>query len=207
LEDLILIVTVTLVHLLALISPGPDFFLACRNSIQYSSTIGMWTAVGFGMGVAIHISYTLFGLTWVIAQSNFLLDLIKYLGAIYLIYLGISSIFSKRTSIQTTTEHTPHPNINRFVAIRMGFLTNLLNPKATLFFLSLFTIIIGPEVKLSVIILLSFILVSSTILWFSRVAIFFDQQKIRNLIEAYQLEFNRFFGLLLIVIGISIGWF
>ena len=206
-EDLILIVTVTLVHLLALISPGPDFFLACRNSIQYSSTIGMWTAVGFGMGVAIHISYTLFGLTWVIAQSNFLLDLIKYLGAIYLIYLGISSIFSKRALIQTTTEHTPHPNINRFVAIRMGFLTNLLNPKATLFFLSLFTIIIGPEVKLSVIILLSFILVSSTIIWFSWVAIFLDQQKIRNLIEAYQLEFNRFFGLLLLVIGIRIGWF
>jgi threonine/homoserine/homoserine lactone efflux protein len=198
---------VTLVHLLALISPGPDFFLACRNSIQYSSTIGMWTAVGFGMGVAIHISYTLFGLTWASAQSNFLLDLIKYLGAIYLIYLGISSIFSKRTLIQTTTEHTPHPNINRFVAIRMGFLTNLLNPKATLFFLSLFTIIIGPEVKLSVIILLSFILVSSTIIWFSWVAIFLDQQKIRNLIEAYQLEFNRFFGLLLIVIGIRIGWF
>ena len=197
----------TLVHLLALISPGPDFFLACRNSIQYSSTIGMWTAVGFGMGVAIHISYTLFGLTWASAQSNFLLDLIKYLGAIYLIYLGISSIFSKRTLIQTTTEHTPHLNINRFVAIRMGFLTNLLNPKATLFFLSLFTIIIGPEVKLSVIILLSFILVSSTIIWFSWVAIFLDQQKIRNLIEAYQLEFNRFFGLLLIVIGIRIGWF
>lgn len=206
-EDLILIVTVTLVHLLALISPGPDFFLACRNSIQYSSTIGMWTAVGFGMGVAIHISYTLFGLTWASAQSNFLLDLIKYLGAIYLIYLGISSIFSKRTLIQTTTEHTPHLNINRFVAIRMGFLTNLLNPKATLFFLSLFTIIIGPEVKLSVIILLSFILISSTIIWFSWVAIFLDQQKIRNLIEAYQLEFNRFFGLLLIVIGIRIGWF
>jgi len=89
----------------------------------------------------------------------------------------------------------------------MGFLTNLLNPKATLFFLSLFTIIIGPEVKLSVMILLSFILVSSTILWFSWVAIFLDQQKIRNLIEAYQLEFNRFFGLLLIVIGIRMGWF
>ena len=89
----------------------------------------------------------------------------------------------------------------------MGFLTNLLNPKATLFFLSLFTIIIRPEVKLSVMILLSFILVSSTILWFSWVAIFLDQQKIRNLIEAYQLEFNRFFGLLLIVIGIRMGWF
>ena len=206
-EDLILIVTVTLVHLLALISPGPDFFLACRNSIQYSSTIGMWTAVGSRMGVAIHISYTLFGLTWASAQSNFLLDLIKYLGAIYLIYLGISSIFSKRTLIQTTTEHTPHLIINRFVAIRMGFLTNLLNPKATLFFLSLFTIIIGPEVKLSVIILLSFILVSSTIIWFSWVAIFLDQQKIRNLIETYQSEFSRFFGLLLIVIGIRIGWF
>mgnify|MGYP003893202783 CR=1 FL=1 len=103
-EDLILIITVTLVHLMALISPGPDFILACRNTIQYSSNIGIWTAVGFGIGVAIHISYSLFGLTLVIAQSNFFVDIIKYLGAAYLIYLGISSIFSKRTSIPITSE-------------------------------------------------------------------------------------------------------
>lgn len=205
-EDLILIGTVTLVHLLALISPGPDFILACRNSIQYSSNIGIWTAVGFGMGVAIHIGYTLFGLTWINTQSNFLVDIIKYLGAAYLIYLGISSIFFKRTSIPITIEQ-PDRNINRFDAIRMGFITNLLNPKAALYFLSLFTINIGPELRLWLMILLSFILISSTIIWFSWVAIFLDQQKIRNLIETYQLEFNRFFGLVLIVIGIRIGWF
>lgn len=201
-----LIVTVTLVHLMALISPGPDFILACRNTIQYSSNIGIWTAVGFGMGVAIHMSYSLIGLTWVIAQSNFFVDIIKYLGAAYLIYLGISSIFSKRTSITITTEQ-PDRNINRFDAIRMGFITNLLNPKATLFFLSLFTIIIGPEVKLGVMILLSFILISTTVIWFSLVAIFLNHHKIRNFIETYQLEFNRFLGLLLILIGIRTGWF
>lgn len=201
-----LIVTVTLVHLMALISPGPDFILACRNTIQYSSNIGIWTAVGFGMGVAIHMSYSLFGLTWVIAQSNFFVDIIKYLGAAYLIYLGISSIFSKRTSITITTEQ-PDRNINRFDAIRMGFITNLLNPKATLFFLSLFTIIIGPEVKLGVMILLSFILISTTVIWFSLVAIFLNHHRIRNFIETYQLEFNRFLGLLLILIGIRTGWF
>ena len=201
-----LIVTVTLVHLMALISPGPDFILACRNTIQYSSNIGIWTAVGFGMGVAIHMSYSLIGLTWVIAQSNFFVDIIKYLGAAYLIYLGISSIFSKRTSITTTTEQ-PDRNINRFDAIRMGFITNLLNPKATLFFLSLFTIIIGPEVKLGVMILLSFILISTTVIWFSLVAIFLNHHRIRNFIETYQLEFNRFLGLLLILIGIRTGWF
>jgi RhtB (resistance to homoserine/threonine) family protein len=191
---------------MALISPGPDFILACRNTIQYSSNIGIWTAVGFGIGVAIHISYSLFGLTLVIAQSNFFVDIIKYLGAAYLIYLGISSIFSKRTSIPITSEQ-PDRNINRFDAIRMGFITNLLNPKATLFFLSLFTIIIEPEVKLGVMILLSFILISSTVIWFSWVSIFINHNKIRNFIETYQLEFNRFLGLLLILIGIRMGWF
>jgi len=205
-ENLGLIATVTIVHLLALISPGPDFIVACRNAIQYSRKIGIWTAVGFGIGVCVHMSYAFFGLTWVISQSNFLLSSVKYLGAIYLIYLGISSLFLKNIKIKLTTDQNSD-QIKWYTATKMGLLTNLLNPKASLFFLSLFTLVIGPEINPTVMTILTLILVSTTVLWFSLVAIFLTHQKMRNLFENNQKQINTFFGVILIVIGIRIGLF
>jgi len=205
-ENLGFIATVTIVHLLALISPGPDFIVACRNAIQYSRKIGIWTAVGFGIGVCVHMSYAFFGLTWVISQSNFLLSSVKYLGAIYLIYLGISSLFLKNIKIKLTTDQNSD-QIKWYTATKMGLLTNLLNPKASLFFLSLFTLVIGPEINPTVMTILTLILVSTTVLWFSLVAIFLTHQKMRNLFENNQKQINTFFGVILIVIGIRIGLF
>jgi RhtB (resistance to homoserine/threonine) family protein len=205
-ENLGLIATVTIVHLLALISPGPDFIVACRNAIQYSRKIGIWTAVGFGIGVCVHMSYAFFGLTWVISQSNFLLSSVKYLGAVYLIYLGISSLFLKNIKIKLTTDQNSD-QIKWYTATKMGLLTNLLNPKASLFFLSLFTLVIGPEINPAVMTILTLILVSTTVLWFSLVAIFLTHQKMRNLFENNQKQINTFFGVILIVIGIRIGLF
>jgi RhtB (resistance to homoserine/threonine) family protein len=205
-ENLGLIATVTIVHLLALISPGPDFIVACRNAIQYSRKIGIWTAVGFGIGVCVHMSYAFFGFTWVISQSNFLLSSVKYLGAIYLIYLGISSLFLKNIKIKLTTDKNSD-QIKWYTATKMGLLTNLLNPKASLFFLSLFTLVIGPEINPTVMTILTLILVSTTVLWFSLVAIFLTHQKMRNLFENNQKQINTFFGVILIVIGIRIGLF
>tara|TARA_B100001173_G_C15980645_1_gene544350 strand:- start:40 stop:666 length:627 start_codon:yes stop_codon:yes gene_type:complete len=203
LENLTLIATVSIAHLIALISPGPDFIVACRNSIQYSRKIGLWTAVGFGMGVCFHLTYAFFGLTWIVSQSDFLLTLIKYLGAIYLIYIGISSFFSKNTKIELTKDQRFY-KMKWHAAIRMGLLTNLLNPKATLFFLSLFSFVVGPKVDPTVMTLLAMIIVSSTVLWFSLVAFFLTHQKIRNLFLGNQKQLSYIFGAILILIGIRI---
>jgi threonine/homoserine/homoserine lactone efflux protein len=119
LENLTLIATVSIAHLIALISPGPDFLVACRNAIQYSRKIGLWTAVGFGIGVCFHLTYIFFGLTWVVSQSDFLLMLMRYLGAAYLIYLGISSFFSKNTKIALKTEENQH-KINGMLPLEWG---------------------------------------------------------------------------------------
>ena len=86
----------------------------------------------------------------------------------------------------------------------MGLLTNLMNPKATLFFLSLFTIVVGPNVNPTVFGILAFILVSSTIFWFSLVAFFLTHEKIHHLFMGYQKELNWFFGIILMIIGIRI---
>ena len=205
-ENLTLIATVTIAHLIALVSPGPDFIVACRNSIQYSRKIGLWTAVGFGIGVCFHISYVFFGLTLIVSQSDFLLSSIKYIGAIYLIYLGVTSLFSKEIKIELATNQNS-PQIKWYSAVKIGLLTNLLNPKATLFFVSLFTLIVGPEVNTTVMTIIAIILVSTTILWFSLVAFFLTHRKMRNLFDGNQKQINSIFGVILIVIGIRIGLF
>ncbi len=148
-EYLNLIGTVTLIHILAVISPGPDFVVAIRNSLTYSRKTGVWTAVGFGLGIIIHVFYCIAGLGLIISKSIIVFNVIKYLGAAYLIYIGIKSIMAKTSHLNV--KNATHKNdITVLEAIKIGFLTNVLNPKATLFFLSLFTLVINPDTPLNI---------------------------------------------------------
>jgi RhtB (resistance to homoserine/threonine) family protein len=204
-ETLALIGTVTIIHLLAVISPGPDFIMACRNSLTYSRKTGIWTAVGFGLGIAVHIVYSLAGLALIISKSILLFNAIKFLGAAYLIYIGLKSVLSKSSKIELG-EQTKKKDITHFAAIRIGFLTNVLNPKATLFFLSLFTLVISPATPLPIMSILAAIMVINTMLWFSLVAVFLTQKRMRSIFERFQGIFNKTFGGLLIALGIKVAF-
>ena len=204
-EYLALIGTVTIIHLLAVISPGPDFIMAVRNSLTYSRKTGIWTAIGFGGGIAVHIFYSLAGLALIMSKSILLFNAIKFLGAGYLIYIGLKSFFSKSSKIELT-EHHKKEDISRFSAVKIGFLTNVLNPKATLFFLSLFTLVISPETPLPIMGIMSAIMITNTILWFSLVAIFLSQNQIRSIFERFQNVFNKSLGVVLIAIGIKVAF-
>lgn len=203
-EYLALIATVTVIHLLAVISPGPDFIMACRNSLSYSRKTGIWTAVGFGFGIAVHIFYSLAGLALVISKSILLFNAIKFLGAGYLIYIGLKSVLSKSSKIELGEQHKKE-DITHFAAIRIGFLTNVLNPKATLFFLSLFTLVISPTTPLPIMGVMSIIMIINTMLWFSLVAVFLTQKRIRSIFEKFQGVFNKTLGGLLIALGIKVA--
>ena len=188
---------------MAVISPGPDFIMALRNSLTYSRKTGIYTAVGFGLGIGVHVFYCVFGLALIISTSNIAFNIIKYLGVAYLAYIGIMSIFSKTANIEIKKE-SHLKDINPIKAIRIGFLTNVLNPKATLFFLSLFTFVIGPKVPTSIAMFLGILMMINTAIWFSLVAVFFTQVRIRNLFNQYQKGFNVIFGILLIAIAVKI---
>ncbi|MBP9771289.1 LysE family transporter [Candidatus Gracilibacteria bacterium] len=199
-----LITTVTLIHLLAVISPGPDFIMCVRNALTYSRKTGIWTAVGFGAGISVHIFYCLAGLALVISKSILVFNTIKLLGAAYLIYIGAKSIFSKSSVIEVG-QQTKKEDISPLAAIKIGFLTNALNPKATLLFLSLFTMVISPETPATIQGIMSFIMIANTIIWFSLVSVFFTQKKVRNVFEKFQNIFNRTFGGLLIALGVKVA--
>lgn len=201
---LLLIGTVTLVHLLAAMSPGPDFIMAVRNSLTYSRKTGIWTAVGFGLGIGVHISYCAAGLAVIISKSVLLFSTIKLLGAGYLIYIGLKAFFSKSSHIEIKQEESKE-DISAFSAAKMGFLTNILNPKVTLFFLGLFTLVISPDVPRSVLFSVSAIMMINTVLWFSLVAIFFTQQRVRKAYERFENIFSKFFGGMLILLGLKVA--
>jgi hypothetical protein len=84
--------TVATITILAVISPGADFAMVSRNSMMMSRRAGVLTAVGISLGVLVHVAYSLLGVGLVISRSVLLFNLIKYLGAAYLIYLGLSMV-------------------------------------------------------------------------------------------------------------------
>lgn len=201
--DFGLIAAVGLIHLVALVSPGPDFVVVCRNSLLYSRTIGIYTAVGFGLGICIHISYAVFGLSWLIANNELIFTVIQYLGAFYLMLIGIQSLRSFQSQIgQETT--TSSSRISPFRAVRIGFITNVLNPKATLFFLGLFSTMLNPTVSELTLVVIAVLLVVTTILWFSLVALLISHTRFTTVLKRYEKTAHQFFGVLLIGIGVII---
>ena len=201
--DFGLVAAVGLIHLVALVSPGPDFVVACRNSLLYSRTIGIYTAVGFGFGVCVHISYAVFGLSWLIANNELIFTVIQYLGAFYLMFIGIQSLRSFQSQIGQETV-SASSRISSFRAVRIGFITNVLNPKATLFFLSLFSTMLNPTVGELTLVVIAVLLVVTTILWFSLVALLISHPRFTTILKRYEKTVNQFFGVLLIGIGVII---
>jgi len=201
-----LVMSVIGIHLLAVMSPGPDFFMLVRNALGYSRKTGIYTAIGFGLGIGVHIAYSILGLGLIISKSVMIYSAIKYAGAAYLVYIGIQSFRSKSSTLDVgdTTHKT---DISPLKTIWIGFLTNVLNPKATLFFLSLFTIVVGPETSTPMLVYLGIIMMINTTLWFTFLSFMITHSKVLPVFEKYQNAFNKSFGVILIAIGLKVAFF
>lgn len=205
-ELLSLAISVIGIHLLAVMSPGPDFVMLVRNALTYSRKTGYYTAIGFGIGIGIHVLYSVLGLGLIISKTPTLYNAIKYLGAGYLLYIGIMSLKSSGGSIDIGNEEH-REDISPLKAIRIGFLTNVLNPKATMFFLSLFTIVVGPNATTKTLLGLGAIMMVNTALWFCLLSYLVTHSKILPTFEKYENAFNKTFGVILIGIAIKVAFF
>ncbi|MFI4938501.1 MAG: LysE family translocator [Candidatus Berkiellales bacterium] len=128
-----------LISLLAAISPGPDFVIVAQNSLLHGKRVGIYTALGVALGCTIHITYCVIGIAVIVAESIIAFNIIKYLGAAYLIYIGVKGLLAKKASADVLLTQSNHTikELSSLRAVRNGFLVNVLNPKATLFFLSM----------------------------------------------------------------------
>lgn len=195
------------IHLLAVMSPGPDFAMVLRNSVVYSRRTGVLAAMGLGMGILLHVTYSLLGIGLIISQSILLFNTIKLLGAAYLIYIGLKSLLAKPASASDEVESLLHEvkDLPRLQAIRMGFLTNALNPKATLFFLALFTQVINPQTALGIKMLYGVEMSLATFAWFSFVAIVLTHQSINKVFTNIKPKLEKAFGVILVALGLKVA--
>ncbi len=199
-----IILTVALVHFLAVVSPGPDFMMITRNSLIYSRKTGIYSALGLGLGILVHVTYSLIGIGYIISKSILLFNFIKYLGAAYLIYIGFKSLTSKQSK-RDESRIVEKIDIPKWHAVKIGFLTNALNPKATLFFLSLFTLVISPKTPLFVKLIMGGEMSVVTTLWFALIAYVFSHHLIQARIHKIQHYAEKFIGVVLIGLGIKVA--
>lgn len=196
--------TVAFIHLLAVASPGPDFAVVIRQSVGYGRVTAIQTSVGIGCGILIHVFYSLLGIGVIISQSITAFTVMKYIGAIYLFYIGIRAIQTKPLNLSfNEKEDCTLPSA--WKAFLTGFFTNGLNPKATLFFLSLFTVIIDHSTPLKIQAFYGLYMAFATMLWFSFVSLIFGHEKVRKLFRKAGHWFERVMGFTLIVLGLKLA--
>ncbi len=197
--------TVALVHLLAVASPGPDFAVVVRESVTQGRRIGSWTALGVGCGIFVHVAYSLLGIGLIVSQSIVLFNLFKWLAAGYLLYLGWRALRARPMSLDTADEVGTTSDRSPWQAFAVGFVTNGLNPKATLFFLSLFTVVISADTPLWVQAGYGVYLAGATALWFLLVAWLFSRGRVRAGFARMGHWFDRLTGAVLIGLGVRLA--
>lgn len=189
----------SLIHFLAVISPGPDFAVVIRQSISFGRKTAMITSLGIAAGISMHLLYTLLGIGFIITQSETAFIIAKMTGALYLAYIGFKMLFSKpqknceaQMSLAAAANHHKR-------AFMLGFMTNLLNPKATMFFLAIFTTIVSINTPLAVQSIYGIWISLTTALWFLLVSLFFSQHRVRAKFVSHGYIFERVMGALLLL--------
>lgn len=200
------IMAVVVIHMLAVSSPGPDFFLEIKNTLQYSRKIGIYTGLGFTLGNIFHISYSIFGVQY-IENNPWLMNVVQVLGAFYLIFIGLQAIGIIKAKLKikkSESQEEQKQDISNFEAIKMGIITNLLNAKAALYFISIFTVVLPPNSPKSLSFTIGLLMLVITFIWFSLVAYFFTKPKIKSMYLKQEKLINTILGSVLVFFGIRL---
>ncbi|OOE52195.1 LysE family translocator [Salinivibrio kushneri] len=196
-EYLSALVTVTSIAIIMVISPGQDFAMITRNSLIYSRRAGILGAVGISTAIWLHVTYSLAGIALIISQSETLYAGIKYAGAIYLLYLGIKAITHKKTSAANEELLKGSQEISDVKAFQAGFISNALNPKTTLFFLSIFTQVVTPDTPIFIQLIYGAIISIAHFIWFVIVAVVLSSKIVTSKVDSFKLWIERTMGVIL----------
>jgi RhtB (resistance to homoserine/threonine) family protein len=198
--------TFIITALLFTMTPGLDTIFILNKSIGQGKKAGIYSTLGINTGVLVHTLFAALGLSLIVAKSAVAFAVLKYLGAAYLLYLGVQKLRSKQAIVETATADKPGTSSRQnFVS---GVVTNVLNPKVALFFLAFFPQFIQPEAMSSP---LPFLLLGLTyaaigVLWFSLLTVFaayFSARVLKS--PAASNWLNRISGAVFILMGLKIA--
>ena len=192
--------TVVIMHMFAVMSPGPDFALITRQSIRYGRQIAIWTSAGIGTGILFHSSLAISGILILIASNDFFVSLLKIICSSYLLYLGFVSLIKSSDFNENSFDTSKWTSAGSFIT---GLITNITNVKALLFFITLFSVILNTQDTWNLAIFGLYMAVA-TFVWFSLVSYIFTSDILKKNFLSFFKIFEKFLGLALVIIAIRI---
>ncbi|EJC81611.1 putative threonine efflux protein [Rhizobium leguminosarum bv. trifolii WSM2297] len=189
-----------------IVVPGADFAVILRQSIVHGRRAAIMTGLGMGFSLLFHISYTILGLGLIVSKSLMLFAVIKWAGVAYLVYLGIKSFRKPGFKVQeievTAEDRKP---VSMLKCLGMGFITNALNPKPVLFFLSLFSTLVHHDTPDLIQFSYGIGMATALVAWFAGVSYFFTVKAICDRFIAGGKWFNRISGAALVGFGFRLA--
>lgn len=199
-------ITFLVTALFFVMTPGIDTLFILNKSISQGKKSGIYAALGINTGVLTHTFFAALGLSVLIAKSALVFTIIQFVGAAYLIYLGVFKLIKKSDFL--TEETSVKKTKNTKNDFWTGFFTNSLNPKVALFFLAFFPQFINPsqiENPIPFILLgVTFALIG--VIWYMSLSIFASvfSEKIKNNPKA-GIWINKCSGIAFIILGLNIA--
>ena len=195
--------TFLVLTLFVVMSPGVDTALITKRTIADGRKNGYKMALGITAGSLVHTLAATFGLSAILLQSAFAFEIVKYVGAIYLIYLGISS-FIKRNKQNDNQE--ADANVKRKSAFKQGLLSNVLNPKVAMFFITFLPQFVQSGTDITIqLITMGVIYTFLSITWFFLYVFFINYLREWLMSEKVQKIMDKTTGLVLIGFGVKLA--
>ena len=201
--------TLVTVHIVALMSPGPDFALVVQNAGRYGRQTGIMIALGLSLGILLHSILSLTGASLLIHQHPMLFALLQAAGGSYLLWLGIGALkgtwqhWQQRHQAEAGQPSKPAQRVlaNRKQALAKGFTTNILNPKALVFFISLLSTLVPASMSLGGKATAIGLLWVTSFLWFALLAWLLTGARLQQKLKQWTPWIDATCGALFTVIG------
>ncbi|MEB8012944.1 LysE family translocator [Citrobacter braakii] len=191
-----------LAHFVALLSPGPDFFLLVGYAVRYRMRGSAGLCVGIAIGNGLYILLAIIG--WgILRQLPLLFTVIELLGALYLLWIGSQLIRSRPQTLTGADAQSTCPGFGKQLLLGLG--SSLLNPKNALFYLALMTALLGPSVTLLQQTMSGIWMTSVVLFWDLLIVMFIGLPQIQRRLTRGILWIERIAGGVLIIFGCAIA--
>jgi len=191
--------TVVSICLLGAMSPGPSLAVVLQQTLRGGRAHGMLAAVAHGLAIGLYAMICISGIGVMIANSPLLFNGLQWAGAGYLLWIGIKSLRSK-----PRIESAPRDSLSSHSAARDGFLVAFLNPKVAVFFIALFSQVIGIETTLLEKLAYAATALFIDMAWYIIVAWSFSNPRWLGYLKQNVVWLERAFGVVLIALAIRL---
>ena len=202
---------VALAHMLAVAAPGPDFAMVLRQSLAHGRRAAVWTSIGIGTAILLHVTYAVLGMGILLRASHFWFTAVKFLGAAYLAWIGVKALRTRPrrelsaapagAEVELASPAEPSPR----AAWVTGFITNAFNPKVTLFFVAIFASLIDPATPRWIQAAYGLWMSLATMAWFAMVSVFFTRERVRRAFLRGGHWIDRAMGIVLITCAVVLA--